>query len=977
MDALKTLFCCCFPLFATAQVVLPVTHLPFGEKKAGVTPEVLILKDHSQTITLHQAWDTLMNGAFQNMADFKKPGKFEFGQYNFWMAFVLENRSEDTLNLVIESPGKDFGWIKKRVHFQSIFEGQWFPVKDRLNLLPCAVKGINSFQIYPASKDTLIFVLNHYKPLPVFVPEISQPEVYLSEKLDKVKYTNLLYLFFIGAAFIIMLFAAAQYFEQRDPVFLWYALYLFSIIFVSWRNVEDDNPALYFTYWILPWSWTKVFHSAAHFITYTLFIFYYLKQDNESPAFMRQIIRFVLLICAVAGLAELILLSQGMRYESWMFYYSFRTLMSLFSLFFLYLLWREGSPLARIVFLGTLCIILGEVVSLFLVAPISTFAGAVGVFLEIIFLTYGLAYRANLFQKAHFKLQNEHIAQLEENERLLKIAKKEEVEAFKNLFYANITHEFRTPLTVILGMSESLRELTDAQVQKIGKLITRNGQNLLNLVNQLLDLSKMESGKLELHPSRADIMQFVKINAEAFESLAEMKKQSLSVTTEPTELWADFDPDRLQQIIANLVSNAVKFTPEGGTISVMARFQENDTLEIEVCDTGIGISEEALPHIFKRFYQAAVAKVTPFQKGDTFQQAADEAEALLLQKGATSEQAGSGIGLAFTDDLVRLMGGRIEVESVVGKGSTFRVILPMQAREKGISWAAEATNPAKFYEVAGVPLAEATVETEPAPLPEDLQNTSGNPLLLLVEDNADLVQYLTTLLSRDYQLLTARNGHEGLAQAFGHLPDLVLSDVMMPGMDGLEFCNQLKNDPRSSHIPVVMLTARSAVEARIDGLQRGADAWLIKPFHRGELFATLAAMLESRKRLRTYFQQQTASPTLPEAALAPLVAKENEFLTSIRSLLDAHLADEEYGIEALCRDLGMSRMQVHRKLTALTGHAASHFVRTHRLQKAKILLETTDLNISEIAYATGFSDHAWFSRSFREMFGMTPSEMRK
>ncbi|MDZ4702795.1 MAG: ATP-binding protein, partial [Saprospiraceae bacterium] len=842
---------------------------------------------------------------------------------------------------------------------------------------------VNSFQIYPASKDTLICTLHHYKPFPVFVPKIFQPEVYLSEKLDKAKYTNLLYLFFIGAAFIIMLFAAAQYFKQRDPVFLWYALYLFSMIFVAWRNVEDDNPALYFTFWILPWGWTKVFHTAAHFITYTLFIFYYLKQDHESPAFMQRIVRFVLTICAVAGLAELILLSQGMRYESWVFYYGFRTLMSLFSLFFLYLLWQEGSALARIVFLGTLCIILGEVVSLFLVSPVSTFAGAVGVFLEIIFLTYGLAYRASLFQKAHYQLQHEHIAQLEENERLREIAKKEEVEAFKNRFYANITHEFRTPLTVILGMSESLLDSADVQVQKTGKLVSRNGRDLLNLVNQLLDLSKMESGKLELHPSRADVLQFIKINAEAFESLAEMKKLSLRVTTEPNTLWADFDPDRLQQVIANLVGNAVKFTPAGGMVRVTARFQENSTLEIAISDTGIGIPKEAMPHIFKRFYQVPASpqplpkeELDPSQpppKGEELDGFSADERGTSTSNNTALNSASSGIGLAFTDELVRLMGGKIEVESVVGQGSVFRVMLPMSAQENDAPIGFKTPDPATGDEVVVFQPVEASVETENSPLPDP----SGNPLLLLVEDNADLIQYLSALLAGDYQLITARNGREGLEQAFEHLPDIVLSDVMMPEMDGLEFCDLLKKDPRTSHIPVVMLTARSAVETRIDGLQRGADAWLIKPFHRGELFATLNALFESRRRLRLYFQQQVLSDTPPEPEMAPLVAKENEFLARVHNLLDARLTDERYDIEALCRDLAMSRMQLHRKLTALGGQPAALFIRSHRLRHARQLLETTGLTISEIAYDSGFSDPAYFTRCFREEFGRSPSEWKK
>ncbi|MFM9951766.1 MAG: ATP-binding protein [Saprospiraceae bacterium] len=952
--------------------------MPFGEKKAGVEPEVLILKDHSSTLTLHQAWNSLTQGNFQNMADFEKPGKFEFGQYNYWMAFVLENRSENPLDLVVQSPGMDTFWIKKKGDsFQMIPFPRWFPESDYLGKFPYKIKEINTFQVQPFQRDTLLFKLDHIRQFRIFVPLLSEVEAYKRQQLEATQYTNLFYLFFIGATFMVMLFSAAQYLQQRDPVFLWYALYLFSLIFVAWRIVEDLNPAFYLTYHFLPWSWTKVFHSAAHFVTYTLFIYFFLKQDDEFPAFMRPILRFVLGVSGIACLIELILMGSDLRYQSWLLYYAFRTVMTLFSFVFLFLLWRERNRLAQIILVGTLCAITGELISLFLTTPFSTFAGAIGVSSEIIFLTGGLAYRARLFREAHYRLQNEHIAQLEENVRLREIEKKEEVEAFKNLFYANITHEFRTPLTVILGMSESLRESTDTQVQKVGKLVSRNGRNLLNLVNQLLDLSKIESGKLQLQLSRADVMQFVKVNAEAFESLAEMKKQHLSVKIEPNELWADFDPDRLQQVLANLIGNAIKFTPEVGMITVTARFQENAMLEIEVRDTGIGISGEALPHVFKRFYQVEAPKVTPFSEGVTFQQAADEAEATPFQKGVTSQQPGSGIGLAFTDELVRLMGGRIEVESEVGKGSTFRVILPMQAQENGVF---TETGPPKLTtldEIAVLPPVGKSVETTHTPLPENEQIASGNPLLLLVEDNADLVQYLTTLLSRDYQLLTARNGHGGLEQAFEHLPDLVLSDVMMPGMDGLEFCKQLKNDPRTSHIPVVMLTARSAVEARIDGLQRGADAWLTKPFHRAELFATLAAMLESRKRLQVYFQQQTSSPALPEAALAPLIEKENEFLTRIRSLIDDHLADEEYGIEALCRDLAMSRMQVHRKLTALGGQSAALFIRSHRLHHARQLLENTRLSVSEIAYNSGFSDPAYFTRCFKEEFGKAPSEWKK
>ena len=674
---------------------------------------------------------------------------------------------------------------------------------------------------------------------------------------------------------------------------------------------------------------------------------------------MRQIIRFVLLICAVAGLAELILLSQGMRYESWVFYYSFRTLMSVFSLFFLYLLWREGSRLARIVFLGTLCIILGEVVSLFLVAPISTFAGAVGVFLEIIFLTYGLAYRANLFQKAHFKLQNEHIAQLEENERLLKIAKKEEVEAFKNLFYANITHEFRTPLTVILGMSESLRELTDAQVQKIGKLITRNGQNLLNLVNQLLDLSKMESGKLELHPSRADIMQFVKINAEAFESLAEMKKQNLSVTTEPTELWADFDPDRLQQIIANLVSNAVKFTPEGGRIElkIMAadlQLAEPSKIVLQISDTGSGIPADELDRIFDRFYQ--------------------------VDNSTTRQGEGAGIGLAMVQELIKLMNGTVTVTSTSGVGTSFRITLPYTQPQQQLP-ALDAIQGQKE---------KSLLATRLAYLPNDGQLADGAdaassatppsslPQLLIIEDNPDVVAYLKTCLEGLYQLEVAYNGKVGIEKALSNIPDLIISDVMMPEKDGYEVCDYLKNDERTSHIPIVLLTAKADSASKIAGLRRGADAYLPKPFDLEELLVRLKMLLERQKRMAAYFAKKTETgPENETPESKEVYDTEDVFISKVRQIIEENMADSDFAMPQLCQILSMSRSQLLRKMKALVDISPSDFIRMHRLQKAKTMLNSSDLTVSEVAYEVGYKDVSHFSRSFREMFGVPPSQNSK
>lgn len=933
---LSILFLCSCFLSASAQVTIPVTYLPFEGKAAVITPDVLILKEKGHLFNKQNAWESLQKGAFEPFSDFESPGKFEIGQYQFWVAFVLENRSADTLDLLVNIIShEDTIWRQKNGVFSveaSLLK--WFPASLEKPLLPYKIKEIDCIQLDPHQRDTFFGVINHYKTSSSLLPRIFSPDDYESYLLAQTKYSNLFYFLFVGALGTMMLFSFAQFIQLGDRTFLWYALYLASLLFVTWRNIEDDNPWLYSTYYFVPWTWTKVFQSVAHFCFYTLFAAHFLKKGRESPDFMRYVLRFVLGFSLVCCLFEVALMLLDRQYESWLLYFVYRTIMTVFSFFFLWLLWRKGGALAKIIFIGTLCAVLGEFISLFLSAPWSTLAGSTGTVLELAFFSLGLAYRSRLFRNEHDRLQIRHIKQLEENERLREIERREEVEAFKNHFYANITHEFRTPLTVLLGMAELLHKNPDPEARKASLIMERNGQNLLRLVNQLLHLSKVESGAaLQLHPIHANVMQFVKVTVESFDSLAVIKNQNLSVQTVPAELLMDFDPDRLQQILSNLVGNALKFTPESGEISVScsviagSETAESDMLQIEVRDNGIGIPEDALPHIFDRFYRS------------------ENSEAL--------QKEGNGIGLALVNELLILMQGKMEVESRIGEGSVFRVWIPVL--KDGLLM----MDPGDIN--------TQTIRTE-------VDSSFDKPVLLLVEDNEDLIEYLLLLLRHDYQMLTAVNGREGLAQAFEHLPDIVLSDVMMPGMDGFEFCQTLKNDQRTSHIPVVMLTARAMVADKIGGLQHGADAWLTKPFHRAELFTTLEAVLASRRRLRAYYENK--NEMAPSVEIAQLVQKENEFLGRVKAFVDTHLDDEHYDIAQLCRDLSMSRMQLHRKLTALGAPSAALFVRAHRLRHALTMLKETDLSVSEIAFRTGFSDPAYFSRCFRETFGVAPSAWR-
>lgn len=528
-----------------------------------------------------------------------------------------------------------------------------------------------------------------------------------------------------------------------------------------------------------------------------------------------------------------------------------------------------------------------------------------------------------------------------------------ELDHFKTRFYTNITHEFRTPLTVILGMNENLRELhrkkETAKIEQAVKMIRRNSRQLLRLVGQILDLSKIDSGSLKMHFEQGDIIPYLRYLSESFRSLAATKGVELHFLSEEKEFVMAIDREKLLHIITNLVSNAVKFTPRDGNIYLQvekSQWQGGEALRIRVRDTGAGIAQEALPMIFDRFYSA---------NGHL-----SDAESSVVRRGS-----GAGIGLALVKELVRLWKGDITVESIEGAGSTFTILLPRNFD----------------------PLAESEFEFNE--IPSDVLDDFGNPvashsngihsaseqlpLLLIAEDNVDVVHYLTTCLDQEYRLLITYDGKEGLEKALEHIPDVVISDVMMPEMDGFQLCYSIKNDQRTSHIPVVLLTAKEDSPARLTGLRKGADAYLTKPFNPEELHIRLQKLVELRNILRQKFSGYIpAEKPTEEEKKNP----ESQFLRSIHALIQQHMDDSGYGIPQLCKSLGLSQSQLFRKLKALTGKSTALYIRSIRLAKAKELLSSSDKTVSEIAYEVGFSDPAYFSRCFSEEFGRPPVAMR-
>ncbi|AMR28933.1 hypothetical protein A0257_18725 [Hymenobacter psoromatis] len=509
----------------------------------------------------------------------------------------------------------------------------------------------------------------------------------------------------------------------------------------------------------------------------------------------------------------------------------------------------------------------------------------------------------------------------------------------KTRFFTNITHEFRTPLTLMLGPAAQIAADThEPATRQQAALVQRNAQRLLHLINQLLDLSRLEAGQQPLHPAPGEVVGFVRGLVGSFESLAQQRGIGYSFATDWPTLLVAFDADQLEKVVLNLLSNAFKFTPSAGEVAVRLHWAEAEMdspaqLELTVRDTGCGIAAAQLPHVFDRFYQADASD--------------------------TREHEGSGIGLALTKELVELHGGTIVLHSEPGRGTTAVVRLPLPlAPDAPLPPLPRPDAPAAAAELLPTPLAEA------AP-PEA-------PLVLVIEDNADMRAYLRTVLAADYQLLEAPNGEVGLALAREHLPDLVLSDAMMPRLDGYGVCRALKLDERTSHIPLVLLTAKADLPSRLQGLDIGADAYLTKPFRREELLAQLRNLVLGRQQLQAAYRRSLAEPTPPRPP-----TMEEAFLTRVRQAVEAALDDETLGVETLSHELALSRTQLHRKLKALTGQAPGDFIRLVRLNRAHALLAGGTATVAEAAYQVGYGNPANFSTSFSRHFGYAPSETRR
>lgn len=515
-------------------------------------------------------------------------------------------------------------------------------------------------------------------------------------------------------------------------------------------------------------------------------------------------------------------------------------------------------------------------------------------------------------------------------------AKQQELEDLKSRFFANISHEFRTPLTLILGQNEQLQQLVGrAELQPKFDAIERNAQRLLDLINQVLDLSKLEAGKVDLRKSVFELVPFLSHIFHAFVPVAEQKSIELSFTAEADDIRLMGDTAKLERVFFNLFSNACKFTDPHGKVSVEISVPEEGWVMVKLTDSGIGIRPEKLPYIFDRFYQVKVEH--------------------------TQTYTGTGIGLALVKELVEMHEGTIQASSKVGKGSVFVVKLPTATPAQVGNETAQVGFQLKTQTI----LPEVEVEVD-----EEEDQDDNRSRILIIDDNDEIRQYLKEeLLQAGYRVFQGVNGKEGLSKAQAQIPDLIISDVMMPLMDGYEVAQHIRADERTSHIPLILLTAKASEESKIHGLKIGVDDYLFKPFSSSELKVRVANLILQRQRLRERFK----TATVIKPSEVSVVPADQQFLQKVISFIEHQMSNPLFGVEDLGAEVGMSVTHLNRKLNALIDQPAGQLVRSMRMQRAIELLEKKAGNISEVAYDVGYSGPSHFTRSFKKHFGYPPS----
>lgn len=744
------------------------------------------------------------------------------------------------------------------------------------------------------------------------------------------------YSFFRGACLALLFLALLLYFWSKERVYFWFILFLFSLFLFRDPSISNN---------ILVNNWSPENPRAVNFIMTFLGVNMLAAILHFGRVFINTKEKFPRIHFIISGVIicfySAVIFGTSLRFIPELpgreFWYVFRkfflgigvtsTIISL-----IYLLFSKDL-LARLFSIGALLPFVSLFYAWYKVHILkTTFEGSVSIILVAGFMltmTLVLAYRFRLIMMQRETAMKEKMnAELTNSEQAIRMK-------INSKFFSNITHEFLTPLTLIL---EPVRQIlkedpNDKNAEKL-TLVKNNSEKLLSLVNQLLDVSKAE-----LNLSLGNVSETVRPVLKSFRELADKKEIKLKMSVDESLTGFYFDKNKVERVVYNLLSNAIKFT-EKGKVELAIESEEDDQFIIRISDTGIGISEKDLPFVFERFHQGEAGE---------------------------KHSESTGIGLALVKEMTEVMNGEVSVKSEVNVGSVFEIKLPVIRKPN-----------ASMKQSLTTDFSKKEIQTKPKISTDKTENNEEKPIILLVEDNDELRTFVKQSLETTYKVIEASDGLEGVKNAKKFIPDLIVSDVMMPEKDGFELTDELKQDQLTSHIPIILLTGKTASDARIAGLRTGADAYLTKPFNTEELLIRIEKLIEIRRALQQKFSHQINFEKVVEVEEKPSelpVSIDIDFIKKVNLIINEKIENPKLKGEVIANELFMSRSQFFRKLKALTGQSPTEFIRNFRLDWAKDLLKNKKGNVAQISEQVGFGNEKYFSTRFKEKFGVSPSEV--
>ncbi|MBN2531254.1 MAG: response regulator [Spirochaetales bacterium] len=924
---------------------------------AGESKEILLSDDLTYEFVTHNADYLIDNKELYTIKEISSPectdsfrtinseGFLPENEQTIWLRFRLANRT-----------GTHHEWFLEYDYFKSNIELEFYlPQSDQTFRVNRVYPGIPSSELGHAYRNYVFSIILYPGEAKTFYMKVkTSAALYLVLKLwhpaafqNMVRNSQVFTGLFLGIIFIMAFYNFFLFLSFKDRSYIFYILFILSLAILQLNNhhiVTQWFPVL--------GSYETIITTIFKLLSFICFLFFSRNFLSIKKYFPLPDMILHIIIYAVVGTG---LLSFSFAI--------FKTINNIIM----------GASGVLVLILAVLVLVKGNRVAVFFLVSMTALTGFgilalipvealyiksidflvpffidIGSLLMVVLFSFGLAYRITILQK-----------EKEQTDRL------KEMDRIKSRFFATISHEFRTPLTLILSPLEDMLEAcTEPEQKRKFGLMIRNSYRLLRLVNQLLDLSRLESRKMKIHVCEQNIVSFTKGIVECFSYIAGQNQQELSFQTGLDEILVYVDTEKLEKIYLNLFINAIKFTPGGGKIMVRITKEDKSRdhkefptgyTEITVANSGIGIPPEHLDHIFDYFYQANTI--------------------------GNPAYSSSGLGLSLVKELVTLHHGAIEVKSSIDESSNqhiteFIIRLPLGREHFNDSEIIQKkTAPKEFkltQEIREICIQKAVIKESDSEYPDISRDEKKKNLILLIEDNTEMREYLREGLENECDIIEAGDGEEGVKKARKVIPDLVVSDVMMPGMDGYEVTRILKGGIETSHIPVILLTAKTSEENIIRGLEHGADDYITKPFN----LKIVKARIRNLIRLRRGLQEKMQKQLLLQPSEFSFTSIDRKFLNNLHSIIEENIADQEFNIEICAKSLFMSKATLNRKIKALTGQSSNQYIQSYRLRKAVQLLQANYGNVTEVCYAVGFTNSAYFTKCFKKAFHQLPSQFQ-